>query len=563
MSDGHRWQLDQSRNAYYYIDHERRLFVYRDGSQVPFAPREPREQPRTASLPQSLPPPATDGFRPPAQRPNYVHGAADTQPGVSNPEQTRLGQGSQSTETARRGSHSVVINLAANMGGLSIASSGQRPQQRTDSIPVQVSQNAQHGIRTVEIRDPGNLVETRFATPLQGRSEGITDPVLFRRGIHAERMLYGTGREGDTEHLFSGFKVRPRSFFRVGRVFLVLWVEPAGENATMITSRVRNDRAPDPSLGTGRFGEHIFSKVRRFVVIRESGHFCSALPIASYHRQGVAKPGIIKHEHGIIFSGKNPPEPRENELPLRGEQGMRSRAIRIIADDPTDTLDIMSRIDYAKISSVQYNIKCKPLGQVHQKSIEALQSQFANCWTNTTTAIEPPTAGPSRGGRPSTGAPPGRKPVAPDDGDDTASESDGDRKRGRAARARSVSSASGLSKQQLQARQVLVRQQEEDRAARATFDEYGRKGLNAEQAFERMVREWINGGWTREAAATTLSAHLSRTQRTIRPRPPRPASRQAQAGNVNNVVSDEEDENQDEDDEDDEEKGKQRKDADR
>jgi hypothetical protein len=59
----------------------------------------------------------------------------------------------------------------------------------------------------------------------------------------------------------------------------------------------------------------VHSKVRWFVVIREGGYHCGALPIATYGGQGVAKRGVVKSEHGIIHTGKNIPRPNANELP--------------------------------------------------------------------------------------------------------------------------------------------------------------------------------------------------------------------------------------------------------
>lgn len=87
------------------------------------------------------------------------------------------------------------------------------------------------------------------------------NPELLRPGRSHEGMLLQT--TGDAEPLFSSYKIRsePRKFFKIGTVFLVLWAEPAGGNATTF------------STGTtvGQYGERVYSSVRRFVVIREGG----------------------------------------------------------------------------------------------------------------------------------------------------------------------------------------------------------------------------------------------------------------------------------------------------
>ncbi|KAK3656385.1 hypothetical protein LTR56_003087 [Elasticomyces elasticus] len=131
----------------------------------------------------------------------------------------------------------------------------------------------------------------------------------------------------------------------------------------------------------GMFGNAVYSKVRRFVVVREAEHFCSALPITNYGSRGVSKVGTKKSEHSIIHTGRLPPQPTPGERPSRGEDGMRSRAIRVVPDGPDNQLDAMSRLDYAKVHTIQHNIKVAPVGIVHPDSRAALVSQFQEVWS--------------------------------------------------------------------------------------------------------------------------------------------------------------------------------------
>jgi len=70
-------------------------------------------------------------------------------------------------------------------------------------------------------------------------------------------------------------KVRPRALdylMSIGlthQVFLVLWAEPAGAGATRITNL--------PMVIPGKHKEQVYSKVRRFVVVRAGDQSCSAL----------------------------------------------------------------------------------------------------------------------------------------------------------------------------------------------------------------------------------------------------------------------------------------------
>lgn len=159
------------------------------------------------------------------------------------------------------------------------------------------------GDHFLDVRNPHSKVQTKLQL---GPANKITDPALFSKGITATHMLMPT--QGEEERLFEGYKRReqPRRFFTRGKVFRVLWSEPAGENRTTVTFDA-------PGITTGSYGEPVHSKVRLFVVIRESENYCSALPIVSYGNQGVTKRGVTKSEHSIVYCGRNAPDPFDDD----------------------------------------------------------------------------------------------------------------------------------------------------------------------------------------------------------------------------------------------------------
>jgi hypothetical protein len=215
--------------------------------------------------------------------------------------------------------------------------------------------------------DPDTQVQTLVQ---KSRPELVTPPELWKEGIRARQRLIDT-QSGDSEKLDPSFSIRPGTFFSVGRVFKVLWAEPAGGNATVITRNTFKNL----------FGERVHSKVRWFVVIRKGTYYCGALPIATYGGKGVAKRGVVKSEHGIIYTGKNIPIPDRKELPTAlNEEGMRSEPIQVDPDSPIDRLDPKSRINFAAVSTVHHNIKVKSMGKVNQKSIRVLLQHFHNVW---------------------------------------------------------------------------------------------------------------------------------------------------------------------------------------
>ena len=146
--------------------------------------------------------------------------------------------------------------------------------------------------------------ETKVLSLIQKAApEIVTPPEVLAEGIVAHSRLLGT-ESGDSEKLDSSFKIRSSEFFCVGRVFKILWAEPAGPSATVITRNTFDNV----------MGERVHAKVRWFVVIREGSHYCCALPIFTYGGQGVAKRGVVKSEHGIIYTGKNAPRPSEEDM---------------------------------------------------------------------------------------------------------------------------------------------------------------------------------------------------------------------------------------------------------
>lgn len=317
-----RWLLDSSAQQWYYYDGRTDSLVYQSGVRVP----RPQQIPRAFLEQYSLQPAAAQ------PGPAHTRNLSD--------QESQYTYRAEASGPQPRQTLAAPYNIAAlteNVSNLAVQSPPvpQPVPKSHASGPVTPEVFAQNGQRVISTMDPTTEVRTRYQTePV----EQITDPRLFRYGIRATRSLLETG--GDSkERLFDGYRKRsqPRKFFTVGKVFIVLWVEPAG--GSLVTSYERG-------TSLGKFGELVFSKVRRFVVIREADNYCSALPIASYSKQGVSKLGVKKSEHCIIHSTKDPPSPLPLELAKRGEEGMRPLPIKVDVDDLTETLDDFSRLNF-------------------------------------------------------------------------------------------------------------------------------------------------------------------------------------------------------------------------
>ncbi|KAK4506244.1 hypothetical protein PRZ48_004209 [Zasmidium cellare] len=306
-----RWQWDPSRQQYYHVDVRTREYVFQDGSRLPL--RVAASYGATTSGPQSL----TEGLS--ALQLEY--------PGARTVNPYPFPQQEPQSLTRALGDSPAAVPSNPGDGQKQLVSAAQR--------------------------------------------YGISEAAPGRLGTPVARQSFLEPMNGD---LYQNYRVRKHGFFCIGRVFLVLWVEPAGGSV--------NSSSTSLVLGQGQHNERVFSKVRRFVVIREGNTYCSAVPITTYGGQGVAKRGVAKDEHAIIYTGREPPSLAPQEMPGRTEMAMRPIAIRVVPDDKAETLDPYSRIDFGKVHTIQHNIKVRPFGKVHASSMIALHAQFQQVWTN-------------------------------------------------------------------------------------------------------------------------------------------------------------------------------------
>jgi hypothetical protein len=110
------------------------------------------------------------------------------------------------------------------------------------------------------------------------------------------------------------------------------------------------------------YGEKAFHKVRRFVVIRPRRGHSICIPILTYGYQGVLKHGVHPETHAAVYSSAKGPSflPGEDIL-------MKKRPVKIDVKDPSEKLDPLSRLNYAKLYTVEHNVKVYFIGSVARK----------------------------------------------------------------------------------------------------------------------------------------------------------------------------------------------------
>jgi len=89
----------------------------------------------------------------------------------------------------------------------------------------------------------------------------------------------------------------------------------------------------------------------------------------TYKYQATNKPGVKPQDHAIIYTeDKNKKGEKPTEAP--GEEKLLNKPIRMDPKTVRDQLDPRSRLNYAKIYTVEYNVKVCFIGSIHAKSVD-------------------------------------------------------------------------------------------------------------------------------------------------------------------------------------------------
>ncbi|CAN9452811.1 unnamed protein product [Alternaria alternata] len=155
------------------------------------------------------------------------------------------------------------------------------------------------------------------------------------------------------QQLDPDFKVRSAGFFTEGRMFSVLFIEPAGANT------VNNVTYYNGNLSQVQYGEYARSQVRRFIVVKQRREYCFAVPVFTYGNRGTRKPGVVADEHAIAHSHGSSPMLVADEAPLT------KSPIPIVMNVSEESLSLASRIYFGIHHPIQFNVKVKDIGRVH------------------------------------------------------------------------------------------------------------------------------------------------------------------------------------------------------
>jgi len=166
-----------------------------------------------------------------------------------------------------------------------------------------------------------------------------------------------TGTPGEVETLDPSYRVQKSKFFKQGKMFALLYSEALGNNAQLL------DNA---NVSTVRYGQYVYSQIRRFVVVQEKRGFCYACPIFTYGGRATTKSGVKPSEHAIIHI--------QGEWPrlMQGETTLEKKPIAVVPAAPDVKLSAASRINFGIHHPIQHNVKVKDLGTVCNEDMPTL-----------------------------------------------------------------------------------------------------------------------------------------------------------------------------------------------
>lgn len=149
---------------------------------------------------------------------------------------------------------------------------------------------------------------------------------------------------------------------------------------TLSEDALRHMSIYNDSISVVKFGQSVFSQIRRFVVVAEKRGFCYACPMSTYSGMGTLKRGCDPAEHAVIFVKGTTPKR------LVGEHGMTVEPIAVEPSEPRLTLEPTTRVRLGKIYPIEWDVKVKDIGRVVDedmtKLVIAYQMLHSEIWVS-------------------------------------------------------------------------------------------------------------------------------------------------------------------------------------
>jgi hypothetical protein len=272
-------------------------------------------------------------------------------------------------------------------------SPGYGNQPSAESVPSYTASRSYYSPPWNPLSGPDSLASAFRTTTISGSVPGSAPSPLERgsttngskntRHVHAvsgvstEKLEPSESMEySDLHHPTNliGYKVirHGKKFFTVGRIFAMLWTEPTGDKTD-----------GDPTfVSTVVFGERVYSKIRRFVVIKEGTRDCQCLPLSTFGGLGTKKPGLKQSDYAAIYeAGREGGRRRGRRAPSFPEEPGLKKALAIFLE-AKETIHQMSRINFKKVYTIEHNVKAKKIGRIVDDDLDRFKHYFRQSYLN-------------------------------------------------------------------------------------------------------------------------------------------------------------------------------------
>lgn len=145
----------------------------------------------------------------------------------------------------------------------------------------------------------------------------------------------------------------------------MLWTEPFADGQAGYDS----DR--ERFLSDTKFGGKAFSKIQRFVVVREQTGCCQCIPLVTYGGAGATKRGVNPNDYAAVY-----PEVVGGRQQLRPGEKMTKKPFPIKVENPNESIDPMSRLNFSRVYTVQHNLKVLKVGRIPDKYHTLLKQYY-------------------------------------------------------------------------------------------------------------------------------------------------------------------------------------------
>jgi hypothetical protein len=158
----------------------------------------------------------------------------------------------------------------------------------------------------------------------------------------------------------------PKRFFIPGRIFKMMWYEPAPEAQTELSPDSKLDKKCQA------FGEEAESRpiarYRWFVVVQRRYDHSICFSVTTY-KKGASKTSRSDNVAVLYRVTVDPP------LPYDDEKFMRT-PIAVIVEDPEHYIAPTARLDCKRVYTVEDGMKVKKIGRVHPRWVPVLEKYY-------------------------------------------------------------------------------------------------------------------------------------------------------------------------------------------